>query len=298
MTEADWSTVAELIHASTNGWYEGQGRPPVFGCGPEDVQVFCRVYESLDPGCCVIAEEGNRILGSCFYHPRPTHVSLGIMNAHPDAFGQGIARQLLQFVVDFAAHRGQPVRLVSSAMNLDSFSLYNRAGFRPFGVYQDMVLEVPPEGFPHRPAGVDAVRDGRASDIDAMVDLEMELVGIDRRRDFEHFVADPEGIFHLSILRSCDGLAGFLASVAHPASTMLGPGVMRTPAAALALIATALDARRGHRPVFLPPADQPELTGTLYRWGARNCEIHFGQVLGPARRPGGIVMPTFLPESG
>jgi len=32
--------------------------------------------------------------------------------------------------------------------------------------------------------------------------------------------------------------------------------------------------------------------------GARNCELHFAQVLGDAQPIAGVVMPTFLPESG
>ncbi|MDR0609768.1 MAG: hypothetical protein LBG58_06640 [Planctomycetaceae bacterium] len=51
------------------------------------------VYESLDPNCCVLVEEINskRIAGSCFFHPRPRHVSLGILNTRPDFFGNGVA---------------------------------------------------------------------------------------------------------------------------------------------------------------------------------------------------------------
>ena len=36
--------------------------------------------------------------------------------------------------------------LISSAMNLDSFSLYNRVGFRPRMVFQDTLLSVPETG--------------------------------------------------------------------------------------------------------------------------------------------------------
>ena len=94
MTLADRSEVAELIHVSTNYWYEANRNMKIFGCQPGEVDLFCRVYEDLDPGCCVVAEHTStgRIIGSCFYHPRSTHVSLGIMNAHPSYFGLGVAR--------------------------------------------------------------------------------------------------------------------------------------------------------------------------------------------------------------
>ena len=303
MRAADWPAVASLIQVSTNGWCEQHGRAPVFACEPDEMQLFCRVYEALDPGCCVVAEDAasGELLGSCFYHPRLTHVSLGIMNAHPKAFGRGVARQLLGFITGFAARERKPVRLVSSAMNLDSFSLYNRAGFVPFAVYQDMIIEVPAGGLTDRPPGFERARDATRADVAAMVRLETELVGIDRVKDFEYFVANDDGIWHVSVLDDPwrDGeLAGFVVSVADPASNMLGPGVMRTPADALALIARELDQQRGRTPVFLLPADRPELTERAYAWGARNCEMHLGQVLGSAQRPLGVSMPTFMPETG
>src|SRR5438067_174488 len=124
MLPTDWPEVAELIQVSTNYWYQRTGKPPIFTCRPEDVQLFCEVYEDLDPGCCILAESTStgRIAGSCFFHPRPTHVSLGIMNVHPNYFGRHVASKLLKFITDRADAEGKPTRLVSSAMNLDSYS--------------------------------------------------------------------------------------------------------------------------------------------------------------------------------
>ena len=81
MLEEDWLEVAKLIHHSTNSWYLANGKDPIFKGPPSDALLFCKVYEDLDPGCCLIAEckETGKIAGSCFYHPRKTHVSLGIM---------------------------------------------------------------------------------------------------------------------------------------------------------------------------------------------------------------------------
>jgi hypothetical protein len=36
----------------------------------------------------------------------------------------------------------------------------------------------------------------------------------------------------------------------------------------------------------------------MYSWGGRNCEIHFAQVRGGFRSFNGIVLPTFMPETG
>jgi len=78
----DRSEIADLIYASINTWYRLHGMPQIFHGGPAVTEVFCDVYELLDPGCCAVAQNAStgRLMGSCFYHPRKTHVGLGIMN--------------------------------------------------------------------------------------------------------------------------------------------------------------------------------------------------------------------------
>ena len=117
MRRDEWEDVAELIHESTNAWYVANGKKPIFNGPPSDAMLFCEVYEALDPGHCLVAESSSdhRIAASCFYHPRPTHLSLGIMNVHPDFFGQGLAGALLSRIIEFAKVRELPVRLVSSS---------------------------------------------------------------------------------------------------------------------------------------------------------------------------------------
>ncbi|MCH2183725.1 MAG: GNAT family N-acetyltransferase [Mariniblastus sp.] len=301
MVSADWEEVAQLIHDSTNAWYQGRGFEPIFQNGPGSTRLFCEVYEGLDPGCCVLAVDAaqGRIIGSCFFHPRPTHVALGIMNVHPECFGWGIARKLLLYVIDQAERRDLPIRLVSSAMNLDSYSLYNRAGFVPRAVYQDMLIPVPDEGLDWRPAGWERVRDAVPADVPRMVELEMSVHPVSREQDFRYFLENELDIWRVSVLEDELGqLHGFLVSVDHPGSNMLGPGIARDADVAAALIAAQLDHQRGRSPVFLVPTDQVELVGQLYRAGARNCELHFGQVRGADRPATGIVMPTFMPETG
>ena len=140
MKPDEWDQVAELIHISTNAWYQSHHGFEIFGGPSSDCRLFPEVYEALDPGCCALAIgcETGAITGSCFYHPRETHVSLGILNVHPDHFGKGVAGALLDFVIDYSKEQSKPLRLVSSALNLDSFALYNRRGFA-----------VPPKQFVH-----------------------------------------------------------------------------------------------------------------------------------------------------
>lgn len=299
--ESDFPRVAELIHASTNAWYQRNGKSAIFTAGPESCMLFCQVYEDLDPGCCIVAEDEStgRLMGSCFYHPRDTHVSLGIMNVHPEFFGRGVASALLRFITDLADREQEPIRLVSSAMNLDSFSLYTKQGFMPRAAFQDMIISVPAEGLPRTVSRLERVRAATMADIANMVALEERVSGIRREKDYRYFLENRLGIWHVSVLDDGrGGLAGFLCSVAHPASTMLGPGFMRDQNDAAALILAEISVRRGLSPVFLVPVDQSELVRTLYSWGARNCEIHFAQVRGRFQPFAGVVMPTFMPETG
>lgn len=301
MQADEWREVAELICLGTNYWYHTHGMNPIFVNGPDSTELFCEVYEALDPGCCVIAVNSGtgKIVGSCFYHPRETHVSLGIMNVHPNYFGERVASKLLKFITDFADEADLPVRLVSSAMNLDSFSLYNRAGFVPQQTYQDMFVQVPADGMTHAPPpGMERVRAPTLDDVDAIVALEKELNQISREKDFRYFIDNKSGIWHGSVFESESGqLEGFLFSIKHPGSNMIGPGCGRDANVMSSLIYQELDQNRGGSPVILVPAKEKALVDQLYKWGARNCEIHFSQVRGKATTSAGICMPTFMPET-
>ena len=159
----DRAEIAELIYASTNAWYQLRGMPRIFSGGPETTEVFCEVYDALEPGCCVVAENPRtgRLMGSYFYHPRPQHVSLGIMNVHPNYFGRSVARALLDYIIDYTNRHGyKALRLTQSALNLDSFSLYNSAGFVPRYAYQDMMLSGPGRRPEHEPPWL-GIRPGR-----------------------------------------------------------------------------------------------------------------------------------------
>lgn len=301
MAQDEWQEVAELVQLSTNYWYVSHGMPPIFGGDPEDTLLFCEVYEALDPGCCVTARHATtgRLMGSCFYHPRETHFALGIMNVHPNYFGKHVAGQLLQYIMDRAEAENKPIRLVSSAMNLDSFSLYTRAGFVPRATYQDMFIAVPDEGLNHEVSGVKNIRPATLADVPQLVALEIEISHISREKDYRHFIENEQGIWHMSVYENCAGeIEGFLASVQHPGSNMLGPGVAKTQKQAAALILAELNQNRGRSPVFLVPVDCGELVQTLYGWGARNCETHVCQVYGEFEPFNGVVMPTFMPETG
>ncbi len=54
----------------------------------------------------------------------------------------------------------------------------------------------------------------------------------------------------------------------------------------------------GATPLFLVPTTAGDLVQQLYQWGARNCETHVSQVRGKSLPTAGVLMPTFMPETG
>lgn len=297
MQESDFDEVADLIFHSTNGWYRKHLGREIFQGQASDCRVFCEVYEALDPGCGIVLESSGRMVGSCFFHPRETHSSLGIMNVHPDYFGQGVAGKLITKIVEMAEARKLPLRLVSSALSLDSFSLYSRAGFVPTMIFQDLLLKVPVGGLGG--GAPDKVRLAKLSDVEAMGELEEKTHGIRREKDYRHFIENPEGFWKVYVSIGEDGcMNGFLASSDHPASTMIGPGVSANSVTMEALLLAQFKHFKGRQVLFLLPSSARDLIEKAYGWGARNCELHFGQVRGENPPVDGIVLPAFLPETG
>lgn len=301
LAEADRFELAELIYASINTWHQLHGRAPIFRGGPAVAEVFFEVYNDLNPGSSVAAIDphSGRLMGACFYHPREHHVSLGIMAVHPNYFGQGVARALLTQIINYAEANGyKSVRLTSSALNVESFSLYNRAGFVPRTAFQDMLIEVPATGFAGCTPGMERVRPARLEDVPAMGALEMEVSGISRVADYRYCIENRRGYWHALVIEGSGGTVdGFLVCCSHPGMTMLGPGISRTEADAAAMVCRGLDWQRGRTPVALIPMDKEHLVRQMYAWGARNCELHLCQVRGPMQPFHGVSMPSFCPET-
>ena len=300
MRPDDREEVTRLVFHSTNQYYESIGREAIFKGDELTPSDMFDVYQRMDPdeGIVAVDDQSGQIIGSCFVHPRETHVSLGIMNAHPDHFGRGVAGTILAEIIHRAQLVNKPVRLVSSCFNLDSYSLYTRAGFVPFATFQDMFIEVPEGGLEHPRPNDTNVRPASLEDVAAMAELERKIAGISRVDDYEYFIRNSDNLWQVSIAESSDGISGFLASCGSKAFNMIGPGVARTEDQAAALFYDQLNQHRGRCPVLLVPVSCAALVKQLYCWGARNCEMHVAQSHGPAQRPAGVIMPTFLPETG
>lgn len=304
LTPADVSEHADLLYSSFNSWYwkHGWGKD-YFQCLPQQTAIFYDIYNDLTPGCSIAAFDSktDRMMGSCFYHPREHHVSLGIMSVHPNYGGRGVGRQLVSHILDYTKeHDYKACRLVSSAINMDSFSLYNRAGFIPRVTYHDMVISVPEEGLGDMVVkGQENVREATIDDIVAMGDLEMEVSGIRREMDYRYAIENPRGVLHAQIYENDQHeMEGFMISVKHPALNMLGPCVARTEEIAIALIRQEIERFAGTWVLFSIPMDKRKMVEQMYDWHAINVETHLKEVWGEFDGFNGISMPSFLPETG
>lgn len=303
MTEEDSAEYGRLLHRSFNSWYAARGWPQdYFSCSPQDVEIFFQVYNDLSPGCNFAAVHRNSgvLMGGCFYHPRETHMSLGIMSVSPDHFGNGVGRALVEAIAGECQKQGyDSLRLVGSAMNMDSFSLYNRSGFVPRDSFNDMVVPVPATGIGKTVRGHNRVRPARREDINELARVEESTSGVKRKQDYAYAIKNPRGLFHLSVYENDGGgLDGFLMSCRHPALNMIGPGMASTQTIAIALIMVELDRFRGMSPLILIPMRKRKIVEALYDLGGRNVETHLLQVRGPFRAMRGVNIPSFLPETG
>jgi GNAT superfamily N-acetyltransferase len=301
---SDHDAVARLLHHSLVHWYQSRlGQGARFGTNHEPFRLFPEVYAALDPGEAITAVDplSGKLLGVCFVHPRPTHVALGIVATAPEAQGRGIARALLLPILAEADRAGRPVRLVSSLLNLDSFSLYSRLGFTPHTFYQDLAISIPADGLRMPPpAGIERVH--LANDVaeaPRIAAFEREWQGIHRESDYAFFLQNRVGAWRVWVQTDSTGaLTGFLVASHHPSCVMLGPGVACDEGSAAALLWRALDGMRNLSPVFLVPCAAGSLVRLCYSWGARNVELHAAQARGPIPAARGLAFPTFLPETG
>jgi GNAT superfamily N-acetyltransferase len=292
-----------MLKRSFNVWYRNHGwGKDYFRCDERALTVFWDIYRHISPGHSVVAVHPNSgtIMGASFFHPREHHVSLGIMSVDPAYFGRGVGRLLVEHIIHFTeSNRFDALRLVGSACNMNSFSLYNRAGFVPRVVHQDMMIPVPVIGLGQSSSLGERVRDASREDVGSIKSLELEISGICREGDYRICIDNPVGCLHASVIEDGrGGISGFSASIRHPALNMIGPAFARTEAEMLALLQRELDRFRGGEALVVLPMDKRQMAETLYRWSAVNVETHLLQVRGRFQPFAGVNLPSFLPETG
>lgn len=303
MVEEDIPAYSRMLKRSFNTWYWNHGwGQDYFKCREQDLAIFWQIYKHVSDGHCVIAIDPGTgaMMGACFYHPRKYHVSLGIMCVDPAYFNRGVGRQLVNDIIDYTERRGyDALRLVSSAINMNSFSLYNKAGFVPKEIYHTMMICVPASGMDQLTALDNHVRDAIPDDVQDIQSLELDISGICREADYLLCIKNPVECLHASVIEGKGGtINGFAASIKHPVLNMIGPAFSRTEEEMLALLLRELDRFRGESVLCIIPMNKRLLVDALYHCGAVNVELHLLQVRGKFQPFTGVNLPSFLPETG
>ena len=195
---------------------------------------------------CVVAESGDRIVGSNCLDERNPIAGIGPITVDPSAQNHNVGRQLMQAVLDRIAERKFPgTRLVQAAFHNRSLSLYTKLGFdarEPLSCVQG-----PPIG--RKIAGYE-VRPARMDDLTACDALCVRVHGHDRSGELRDGIATGS-----AVVAERDGsIAGCASSMAF-----FGYGVARNNEALMALIAAA--------PAFAGPGILiPTRNAELFRW--------------------------------
>jgi GNAT superfamily N-acetyltransferase len=299
LTDKQDDEVAQLLHRSLTRWYEthlNQGAR--FGDSHLPFLHFPALYRRIDPEHSLGAWLDQQLAGVAFIHPRETHVAAGIIATNPAFARRGIAKALVTKACNLADQLNLPLRLVSSLLNLDSFSLYSRCGFRPVTIYQDVLLAVPPTGITVPELQGVRIAPANPEHAPEIAQRERELCGISRLSDHQALLAQTALPWEVLVARdSSNTLLGAVTFTRHPEWSMPGPAFAQDETVLSTLLLHALNHLKGRDIVTLIPSDARKLLASMYALGGRNIELHALQVRGEWKPPTGLSIPTFLPET-
>lgn len=158
--------------------------------GPEVPTHFLSMMFSNPAFYCVVAEAGDRIVGSNCLDERAIIGGIGPITVEPSAQNLGVGRKLMQAVIDRAsARRAAGVRLVQAAFHNRSLSLYASLGFQvrePLSCVQGRPRERSVPGCSVRPA--------QPVDLDDCNALSQRVHGFDRSAELAQAIQHKTAI--------------------------------------------------------------------------------------------------------
>lgn len=133
----------------------------------------------------LVAERDSEIVGSAMQDERGTIVGIGPVSVDPAAADDGAGRALMEALLQRSRDRDAAgVRLVQTAYNYRSLSLYAKLGFavrEPLSVFQGSPNSAAIPGATTRPT--------TAADVDACDDICRHVHGHDRHRELQDWLA-------------------------------------------------------------------------------------------------------------
>lgn len=184
---------------------------------------------ALQLGQGFVLQRAGTVIGTAAWWPYgETHASAGMIIVAKTAQGRGYGARLMDALLTSA--RPRSIALNSTA---EGQALYQRRGFIPIGVIHQH------QGIPrgrHEPPPPRLVRPMAASDVEAIMRLDRDATGLERRRMLQKLLHSGDGY----VLRR-DGMAGgYAISRLFGRGHVIGPVVAETATDAQALIEAAL----------------------------------------------------------
>ncbi|QQO18578.1 GNAT family N-acetyltransferase [Bradyrhizobium diazoefficiens] len=184
---------------------------------------------ALQLGQGFVLQRAGTVIGTAAWWPYgETHASAGMIIVAKTAQGRGYGARLMDALLTSA--RPRSIALNSTA---EGQALYQRRGFIPIGVIHQH------QGIPrgrHEPPPLGLVRPMAASDFEAIMRLDRDATGLERRRMLQKLLHSGDGY----VLQR-DGMAGgYAISRLFGRGHVIGPVVAETATDAQALIEAAL----------------------------------------------------------
>jgi GNAT superfamily N-acetyltransferase len=193
----------------------------------------------LEPEGCFIAELDGRPVGTTTTCVFDTVAWVAMVLVDAAVRGQGVGTALMEHALAFLDERGAgSVRLDATPLGRP---IYEKLGFVP----QFELARY--EGVPGFSPGAEKVERARSGDREALLAIDREITGTDRRKLLLRLFAErPDD---LRVVRRGDRIEGFLTARPGARATMIGPGLGSASAGRL-LLADAWLAHEGQR-IFL-----------------------------------------------
>ncbi|OGO53211.1 MAG: hypothetical protein A2148_01710 [Chloroflexi bacterium RBG_16_68_14] len=248
---------------------------------PQLAQVVVRLLAQTEGWTSYLLVEEGRAIACNFGDERDEVVGVGPVAVAVDQQGRGLGRRVMEALLEHTDEAGfASVRLVQSAYNMQSFSLYHNLGFDVKDMLASLHGRVPAEEAPTNP-----VRQYTPADLEACDALHRDVLGIGRRHDIE-FIAN----FATPVVVERDGrLAGYLTRFPGE-EAIVTHGVAWDERALRDLIIGTARAAGDLR--LLLPAGQPETLRWAMACGFRLVELDSYLVRGEYQEPMGAWVPS------
>ncbi len=273
--------VGTLVHEAFLDIAERHNFPPAYAT-PQIPSLVIRLIAQTEGWESYLLTEGDRPIACNFGDERDEIVGVGPVAVAVDQQGRGLGRRVMEALLERADERGfRSVRLIQSAYNMQSFSLYHKLGFNVTEALALVQGRPPEDASPHG-----TTRDYGAADVDACDRLHHEVMGYGRRNDLEAMAR-----FAPPVVIERDGaVAGYLTRFPGEEVTVTH-GVARDEQALRDLIIGTARAASEQLVLFIPTSQAATLRWALAN-GFRLRELNTYMVRGEYEPPSGAWIPA------